>query len=550
MDGGEEQGRAHARARVEAVLLGLLAALPLLVLARRLAEVGIPRFAIDGDYALLESATRMVPSGKTLLGPYSRFHFNHPGPLYFYVLWPIYWLSGKTTAGLYAGAIFIHGASIAVLVGALRLLASRAHALAGALVALATLSAFGNVCFEPWNPMVIMTPLLAFLVLAALVVAGAARALPWCAFFGVFVVETHVASVPVVGVVGLVVTAALLRRARSGLRALRGHLLTAAAVLVLAVLPIAIEQATSSPGNLTKLVQFFRGSAEPPVPLGRASAQWVHAASWLPDRLLSQTLRSESAPIVMASQPVSESPSRTARTLAVLWLSASVAALAIAWRRRDRVSAALVAIGLVASAISVLALRSVVGHTFTYLVFWTTAASTTAWLGVASGLLVAAAPVVVRRLRLSPRLAHATASLCLVAMTLATTSTLATWMKRNRLSAEANPLVRETYENVLSHLRRTGETAVIHPEAMWMLSAVFLDELGRDGMPVAIAMRDRWMFGAQFPLPSRVERPLHLYPHSWAAPLPTPVCPPVIVTSVQFIEVRGSPVDELVCPAR
>ena len=51
---------------------------------------------MDGDYAGLEIATRYVFTGRTLLGPYSRFMFNHPGPLYFFVIAPIYVLLGRT----------------------------------------------------------------------------------------------------------------------------------------------------------------------------------------------------------------------------------------------------------------------------------------------------------------------------------------------------------------------------------------------------------------------------------------------------------------------
>ena len=87
--------------RAPLVALGLpLAPLLFALLARP-----VPRFVVNGDYAGLEIATRFVPTGTTLLGPYSRFGWNHPGPLYFVLLAPIHALFGGTSTGIFAGAL-------------------------------------------------------------------------------------------------------------------------------------------------------------------------------------------------------------------------------------------------------------------------------------------------------------------------------------------------------------------------------------------------------------------------------------------------------------
>jgi hypothetical protein len=50
--------------------------------------------------------------GALLVGPYSRFGWHHPGPLYFYLLAPWYWMSGLHTAGMQAGAFAINFSAV------------------------------------------------------------------------------------------------------------------------------------------------------------------------------------------------------------------------------------------------------------------------------------------------------------------------------------------------------------------------------------------------------------------------------------------------------
>jgi len=535
-------------ARAEAVLLGLAAASPLFVFARRLASEGVPRFAIDGDYALVEVATRMVVSGKTLLGPYSRFLFNHPGPLYFYVIAPVYWLCGKMPVGIFAGALFVHALSIVVTVAGVRLASSRAHGVATSLVVLAWVAAFGAVCFQPWNPLVVVTPLIAYFVLAALAMRGATAALPWCAFFGLFAAETHVSTVPVVAVTALLVAATTLGRHRReplGKRP-RKHLAALAAVVAIAVAPPLVEQATAATGNLTKLARFFAQRSEPPVPWGRVFLQWLQATAWLPDRVLSTTLRTEGPPIVLYSDPILEHATPTSVTIAIVWLLAAGVTLGIARARRDTLALLVTATGLLASAISLLALRQVAGVTYDYLVFWTTAPTTTVWIGVALCVGGVAADLAARAHALRRLRAAAFAPVVLGA--LLTTSLLATWSSRNRLVGEPNASVAGAYQGLRDRVRATGETPVLHREMIWNIATVLLDELVRDGLPVAVVERDRWLLGRQFPTEHEVARPLHIYTQHYAAVLPTAACLDLVATS-NPLELRGAANDVITCDA-
>src|SRR5262245_9076293 len=61
-----------------------------------------------GDAAILEIYTLHAVRGFWTLGPYSQFGWNHPGPLYFYLLAPFYVLSGQKTVALHVGAFSIN----------------------------------------------------------------------------------------------------------------------------------------------------------------------------------------------------------------------------------------------------------------------------------------------------------------------------------------------------------------------------------------------------------------------------------------------------------
>ena len=91
------------------VLVSILAAglLALMWLARS-APVQYP----VSDIAVTELYTRLAGHGELLVGPYSRYSWHHPGPFYFYVLWPFYAVSGGHTAGLSVGAWAVYSASL------------------------------------------------------------------------------------------------------------------------------------------------------------------------------------------------------------------------------------------------------------------------------------------------------------------------------------------------------------------------------------------------------------------------------------------------------
>src|SRR5919201_1559382 len=78
-----------------------------------------PPFREISDGAVLEIYTLEALEGRLLVGPYSRFGWHHPGPLFFYFEAPWYWLSGRHTVGMQYGALMINVAAVAVIVWSL-----------------------------------------------------------------------------------------------------------------------------------------------------------------------------------------------------------------------------------------------------------------------------------------------------------------------------------------------------------------------------------------------------------------------------------------------
>lgn len=536
---------------MEAAALGILTAAALLPYLVALAHHPVRRFAVEGDYAGLEIATRYVFTGRTLLGAYSRFGFNHPGPLYFYLTAPIYFLLGKTSTALWAGAIIVNMAAAASAVAIMRLYASRAHAVASALVVSVWLDAFGNSCLQPWNPMVVVLPLLAFLVCAAQVVRGKSGPIAVMTFLGALVAETHLSTLPTVaGIAAIAGTGfAGAARRRGGLSAADCRAIgLGATIFVLCALPIAIEQVTSQTGNLTKICKFFL-AAHDHKPVNAALAEWIEATSWMPKRVARDTLAGETDSQMMASAEMPRLASDTGVRVALLWLGAVAVGGVVAARRRDGASATLLAVGALGSVIAVSALQRVVGPTMFYLVFWATAASTVAWMGVATTV----ASVVTERARATLCVAGARPRPfawvvpCVLAMAIASRANWGPASHENfhsRLALEA----RDAYEVLASRLRTTHETPVIHVEGAWYVGLELINELTRDGFGVAVEPRDRWILGRQFPAPPAVLRPLHVYTRTDIGTLGTANCLEPLV-DVHHVALFISPTEVESCPA-
>lgn len=235
-----------------------------------------------GDFAVMRMRSLDVGTTDTpLVGVYSRYGWNHPGPLMFYAYAPFMRIVGGSSSGLLLGAMAVNAVSI----GAVLWLARRAGAIAFSSIALviaATVFAFGSEeLFDPWNPYVMVLPLVAAGVAAWRCLAGDRVAAVVLVVAVSFAVQTHIGAAPM-GVAMLAVGAFGI--ARSGWWRGRDRLddaercrarrtaWIALAVFVACWVPSILQQVfhDTSEGNLSRIWSFFLDGDESVVGIGGA----------------------------------------------------------------------------------------------------------------------------------------------------------------------------------------------------------------------------------------------------------------------------------------
>jgi hypothetical protein len=232
-----------------------------------------------GDGAVIEIYTLQALRGFLKLGPYSQFHWHHPGPLYFYCLLPFYELSGRRAIGLAAGALTINFASLATT----GWIAARNSGRPVAAVLVAALAVYlwraDGLAASIWNPHIIILPLATLIVACAALAAGDGAALLVSTVVGSFLMQTHVATVPcVVVLIGSAFVAPVaanrlgLRHASHPTRFWAGLSIVVAAVLWF---PPIVEELTGNPGNLTRLWRFFVLEHPPRQAMSTAFLAWT-----------------------------------------------------------------------------------------------------------------------------------------------------------------------------------------------------------------------------------------------------------------------------------
>src|SRR4051812_21692152 len=125
------------------------------------------------DQAVLEMQVLHSTKALHLLGPYSRFHWNHPGPFFFYLLTPLYALSGHATRSVWLTVWICNTACLVAIACAVDRYAGRLQALiTSALIAWQVIClGTENLC-DPWGPWVTVLPFELLAVLCAAAGAG------------------------------------------------------------------------------------------------------------------------------------------------------------------------------------------------------------------------------------------------------------------------------------------------------------------------------------------------------------------------------------------
>jgi len=446
----------------------------------------------SGDHAVIARRVADVGGQHTpLVGVYSRFGWDHPGPLMFWALAPFRWTAGDI--GLLAGTAALNAAGLALALwvafrrGGWPMLLWIALLLALVCHGLGT-----GFLIDPWNPYLPVTALCATFLLAWAVACGDTALWPWLIGTASWVVQAHLGFAPVVA--ALLVVAV-------GCRGLAARWLPAQPVgwhpgpvaLVVGLVawsgPI-LQQLTSSPGNLHAIVSFIlvgpgRQNTLGP-PLGLTFALHVAARQlsipppWLTGHDADAVGFLARGAIVV---PISE-------------LAALVVLAVLAWRRQQREAAVLAGMSLAAVVAGVFGLSRIVGFPAPYLAKWMLIVAWSVPLALGWCLAALARPFIgglPHRLRVAVPAGLVAATSAMVALTIAGAASPAV---PDKLDSDAVAVLVRATAHVLdarrSYLVVPIQTNALGPGVAMGLPAALGDRGVRAFLPTA----DAFEFGA------------------------------------------------------
>jgi hypothetical protein len=449
-----------------------------------------PPFREVSDGAILEIYTLEALKGRLLVGPYSRFGWHHPGPLYFYLQAPWYWLSGLHTAGLQVGALAINLSAIALTAWTVVSCGSAPAAIAVSVSIVWFVLRAGDMLVSAWNPHVIVLPLVAFIVVAAGLAADGLRTrLLWLVLVGSFLVQTHVAMAPIVAVLGVSAVAFQWRSLRQGWWA-------AGCLALVLWMPPLVEQFTNRPGNLARLGLFFTSGSE-------GQRAWTAAAAW------ASALTSSGRPdFVVASGRDFVPADAWVIPPAILELMA-LGLVAFVAKGRDRFTTGLAWMCAIATGAAFVAATRIHDHIVDHEVFWISALGTLNAGAIAGSLLDLRPSTDLRPGATAPangawswwRSRRAATGLCALAWAVAAAVGLqgmrGVLNRARTVDDHSVDILTEQIERYVQtvHLGRP----LFHIEhAVWPIAAGALLQIDKARMPFAVD--DRWtpMFGERF----------------------------------------------------
>jgi hypothetical protein len=248
-------------ARVLPIVMGIVAVMPFVVaVVTRAGRDYVP----VGDIALMDLRVRDVWSSNIpFVGAYSRFGWNHPGPVVYYLLAPVSGLFGGSAWATLTGNALAQGVIVATMAivawrsGGLRLLLA-----ALALVGLAYGALGPDVVLDAWNPDLVFPLFPLFVLLAWLLACGRPSMLFGLTVVATILVQAHVGYLPLVVAAGLCAGAfALARAGRSWRSWSRPVLWSVIALVVLWTPPIVHEFV--HPSNVRALTRGVLNADEP-----------------------------------------------------------------------------------------------------------------------------------------------------------------------------------------------------------------------------------------------------------------------------------------------
>lgn len=332
------------------------------------------------DHALTEMQVRDVGRHEVLIGLYSRADWAHPGPIYFYLLAPLYRLAGGTSIAMNLGALFINGASIT----GMAVIARRKGdtplmlcTLLGCSLVVRTLGA--EFIHDPWNNYVTVLPFGLMIFLAWAMSAGDTWALPVATAVASFLAQTHVSFVALAlpllawGAGWLAVLAVRSTADPARRRDLVRSALLSIAILAVLWAPPLLDVVLHDPSNAERTVRWFgeeEGGTHTAVDGWRViTGQFGLEPEWLTNPRRPFILTGESSHLYSPLRP---------------WLLLLAGAAGwLLWRRRRTDGWRLVMTVGAALGLGVFAVARTVGPAFDYRLRWTWMPAMVAFVAIA-----------------------------------------------------------------------------------------------------------------------------------------------------------------------
>jgi hypothetical protein len=216
--------------------------------------------APSADWAVIELNVRSALEGRQLLGPYSRFGFNHPGPAMFYLLALPYALLGRSFGALLIATALLNATLCVLIVWVARRLWGTTGVWASSATLAVFLWRFGPERLrDPWNPYLVILPIALVLLLVADISRQPGRGrLVLFAALATLAIQSHLGSAVVVGAATAFLVVGLIGYGRRrGARTLAGLCWPAALATVVLWAPPLVEQLRGWPGNLVRIGNFI-----------------------------------------------------------------------------------------------------------------------------------------------------------------------------------------------------------------------------------------------------------------------------------------------------
>jgi len=445
-----------------------------------------------GDWAVLALRVSDVGEATPLVGPYSRYGWNHPGPMLYWILAIPYRVLGQQPVDLLFGTALLNALALSGTVGlAWRRGRLPLVLLTGAALALLTRGLGPEMLRDPWNPHITLTSvaLLAFLLWS--IADGERWPIPVAVVVGSFLVQSHVGYVVLVAglTAATTVIAVLDHRShpRSGPPDRRRQILlvaTTALGLVVCWVPVVVDQVNGS-GNLDAIVSHFTGASESGVGLPDALGL---AARYL-------------APWLGAFEPVAtegggQIPSAPIGLVvpAVVFVLAMTAARWAGARSAVRFQA-LVGTGVVAG---IVATSRITGEPYNYLLSWWWVVAALFWLSAAWSIGIAGGRWFALSHPARRAINWAGAPLVVVLLLGLGASTARAGTQAQVPDASSDAILGELVPPTLAALEGSGPILVRSTGSVWGTIGDGLRlELERAGIPVVADESDAFRLGPQ-----------------------------------------------------